>query len=131
MSLGLFTLFTTLYKTAAVLPTLNEVQADVTYITCQVVLWRLLESSVTIIAGSIPTWGWLLRTSSFQAFVTWLTVHSSRINGYTARAISQGTEGIEMHRGANKKDGANQPPDDQDHRAPIGSIGEPGRSAAR
>ena len=76
LSLGLFTFAVTTFKTIDQLPTLAHEDVDVTWVIGQVMLWTVVESSVTIIAGSIPTWGWLLRTDGFERIVTWITMHS-------------------------------------------------------
>ena len=74
--LSLFALFTTLFKTAAELPKLRYEDVDVSWVLAQVMLWTILEASVVIVAGSIPTWGWVFRTEEFSRFVTWISLHS-------------------------------------------------------
>ena len=74
--LSVFALFTTVYKTAAALPKLKHAQADFSWLVAQVVLWGIVESNVVIIAGSIPTWGWVLQSKGFEKFIT-LISHNS------------------------------------------------------
>ena len=91
-SLGLFALFTTLYKTAAELPKLRYEQVDFSRVAAQVLLWTIIESSVVIIAGSIPTWGRVLRTDKLEAFITWIVLHSQGTGHMSARLPSHGGE---------------------------------------
>ena len=75
-SLGGFSLFATLYKTASSLPKLRYEQVDFPYVIGQVILWTIIESSVVIIAGSVPTWGWIFGTKLFEKIVSWITLGS-------------------------------------------------------
>ena len=75
-SLGIFSLFTTVYKTAVELPKLKYEQVDGTRVIAQVILWTNIEASVVIIAGSIPTWGWISPIEKFSKVVTWIKLHS-------------------------------------------------------
>ena len=94
-SLGLFSLFTTLYKTGAELPKLKYEQVDFSRVIGQVLLWTILEASVVIIAGSIPTWGWVFQTEGFERFVSWITLRSFGISRVSERLPSQGGEADE------------------------------------
>ena len=91
-SLGIFTLFATFYKTAAELPKLRYEQVDFSRVVGQVILWTIIEASVIIIAGSIPTWGWVFRTEMFEKLLSWLTLHSIGTNKASAPLSRQGAE---------------------------------------
>ena len=91
-SLGLFTLFATLYKTAAELPKLKFEQVDFPRVVGQIILWTIVEASVVIIAGSIPTWGWVFRTERFEKIVSWITLHSFGATRASARLPSRAGE---------------------------------------
>ena len=75
-SLGLFSLFTTVYKTAVELPKLKYEQVDASRVVAQVILWTNVEASVVIIAGSIPTWGWIFPAERLSRVVSWIKLHS-------------------------------------------------------
>ena len=91
-SLGLFALFTTLFKTAAELPKLRYEQVDFSMVVAQIMLWTIIEASVIIIAGSIPTWGWVFRTERFETFVSWIFTRSHRTTHKSERLPSHGGE---------------------------------------
>jgi len=76
MGLGVASFFTTLYKTAAVVPGSLVDPGDITEQVGQLMLWTLLEGNTVIIAGSIPTWGWLVKTDVIERMVTWISLHS-------------------------------------------------------
>ena len=91
-SLGAFALFTTLFKTAAELPKLKYEQVDFSRVNGALILWTNLEASVVIIAGSIPTWGWVFQTKSFDRFASWISLLSPRISRLSERLSSQGDD---------------------------------------
>ena len=90
--LAIFTLFATLYKTASELPKLRYERVDFPRVVGQVILWTDIEASVVIIAGSIPTWGWLFRTNAFEKLISWLTLHSHATNRESVRLPSKDGE---------------------------------------
>lgn len=87
--LGLFILCATLYKTAAPIPKLRYEQVDFSWVIGEVILWTIVESNVVIIAGSVPTWGWVFRTQLFEKIVSWITLHSRGTLRATTRLSSQ------------------------------------------
>ncbi|KAL9599682.1 MAG: hypothetical protein Q9219_003670 [cf. Caloplaca sp. 3 TL-2023] len=91
-SLGAFTLFATVYKTASELPKLRYERVDFPRVVGQVILWTSIEGSVVIVAGSIPTWGWVFRTETFERIVSWLTLHSIGTPRASAPLASQGAK---------------------------------------
>ena len=91
-SLSVFALFTTIYKTAAELPKLKEEHADFSWIVSQVILWGMIESNVVIIAGSIPTWGWVIQSEGFKKLVTWVSLLSLWTSDRSERLESCGEE---------------------------------------
>ena len=88
-SLGLFAFFTTLFKTAAEVPKLKYEQVDFSRVIAQLILWTNIEASVVIIAGSIPTWGWVFQTESFNRFASWISLLGSRMTRLSERLPSQ------------------------------------------
>ena len=90
--LAVFTLFATLYKTASELPKLRYDWVDFPRVIGQVLLWTDIEASVVIIAGSIPTWGWIFQTKAFEKLVSWLTLHSHATERESVRLPSKDGE---------------------------------------
>ena len=90
--LGIFALSITLYKTAAELPKLRYERVDTSRVVAQIILWTISESSVVIIAGSIATWGWILRTKKYEKLITWISAHSPRRTRLSERLDSRGQE---------------------------------------
>ena len=90
--LAIFTLFATLYKTASELPKLRYVRVDFPRVAGLIILWTDIEASVVIIAGSIPTWGWIFKTDAFKTLISWLTLHSHATNRESVRLASKDGE---------------------------------------
>ena len=114
LSLGLFTFAVTSYKTIDQLPTLAHEDVDATWVIGQVMLWGIVESSVTVIAGSIPTWDWLLQTDRFERLVEWITLHSLRSS--RSRELRDSSENLAQadKTSAGKRSGSNGGSDEQD-----------------
>ncbi|KAL8725051.1 MAG: hypothetical protein Q9166_007605 [cf. Caloplaca sp. 2 TL-2023] len=87
--LGFFTVFATAYKTGSALPKLEYEQVDFSRVIGQVSLWTIVEASIVIIAGSIPTLGWIFKTDSFEKFISWLSLHSRGLTGISTRLSSR------------------------------------------
>ena len=121
-SLSLLILFTTLYKTAAELPKLRYTKADFTWLIAEIILWTLVEGSVTIIAGSIPTWGWVLRAEKFQSFITWILVSSQRRTRISERLSSNGGDAGKISDGLGPEDGHISGKEYQDGSVALQSI---------